>query len=212
MDLTLNTQQAREAGNISERITESGYYEGIITRAELVTSKQGTRGVELAIKTDDGATADYLSLWMKNASGDELYGLKAVQSLLVCLKLRACPAGEIHAMKFDKSANKSVDTLLSGYPAMMDKRIGLVLQKELYSKNDGKEGEKFNIISFAEAGTRYSAAEILDKAIDAVAIEKALHWLEKNPTKDGRKKPSATHTPAMRTVAAEDGFDNDIPF
>jgi hypothetical protein len=217
MDLNLDTNAAREAGKLFERITESGAYTGRIVRAEIITSEKGTTGLELTIDTPNGK-ADYLTMWMVNKNGEEIYGMKAVQALMVCLKLRNCPEGQITCDKWDDDSRKPVPTKVMGYPLMMNKEVGVVLQRELYTKISGGEGEKLQIVTFFDPITRMVAAEILDKAPVAKQLDKAIAWLERSPVKDSRTTksyvpPVSSHREAGKPVSGSfTDFDDDIPF
>lgn len=213
MDLTLNTTNAREADQHNASVSEPGKYAGTITRAEAVTSKQGTKGIEIAIKTDDGATADYLTIWVQKANGEELSGIKAVSALLTCLKLKGAKTGTINTEKWDSDDRQRIEVQVDGYPDMMGKKIGVVLQKELYTKNNGSDGAKMNIVGFFEAGTEFTAGEILDKATTPKQLEKTVAWLMTKPVKDNRKSVGASvpHSASNQTDSFAD-MDSDIPF
>lgn len=217
MHLSLNKQKAIEGGTFNNRITESNAYDCEITKAELVTSREGTKGLELAVKAADGATADYLQLWLVKKDGTELFGMKATQAILACLRLRDCPEGIIKVRKYDKQSGAMVDNVEApGYPALMGKKIGLLLQRELFTKNDGADAERMTIIGAYEVGTHFTAAEILGGVVNATAAEKAVQFLRQKPVRDSRKKqPSmgaAIHAAAQSHGTDFTPFDDDIPF
>ena len=69
MNYTLDTNAAKSADTIFNKIEHKGAYRGILTRAEPIVSKKGSKGVDLSFKTDGGATADYLTIWTHNGDG-----------------------------------------------------------------------------------------------------------------------------------------------
>ena len=83
----LNPTAAREASQ-SLRISVSGKYEGHFTRAEAIKSNSDTEGVEFSFITNDGQTADFLTLWTRNRDGKELLGMKQLSALMACMKVR----------------------------------------------------------------------------------------------------------------------------
>lgn len=215
MDLTLNTTNARAADQHNSSVSEPGKYTGTITRAEAVTSKKGTKGLELTINTDDGATADYLTIWVRKPTGEELSGANAVSALMTCLKIKGAKVGAINVEKWDSDARQRVSVSVDGYPDMMNKKVGVVLQKELYTKTNGSDGAKMNVVGFFEAVTEFTAGEILDKATTPKQLEKTVAWLMSKPVKDSRNAGSSGQ-PAHSVSAPSSGdfsdFESDIPF
>jgi hypothetical protein len=104
----------------------------------------------------------------------------------------------------------------TGYPSLMGKHIGLVLQREIGTNtNTGDDTDRLNIVAVFEANTGLTASEILDSKTKAERIDAIVKMIEANPVRDTRKRnatarPAATHT----TAPAHDdgGFDDDIPF
>lgn len=153
----LDVNAARQA-NVNNYIEQTGKYIGTFARAEAVTSKQNSEGVEFTFKSRDHQTADYLTLWTHNAKGEPLYGLKVLNAIMTCMRLRGLEAKSGVITKTDGTTRQG-----EIFPELMDKPIGVLLQREAYEKNDGSEGYKFNIFAAFEAGTELTASEILDK-------------------------------------------------
>lgn len=216
MDFTLDTKAAKAADQINARITESGKYTGTLTRAEAISSKKGTKGVEFSFKTDDGSTSDYLSIWTQNANGDQLGGFKTVMALLTCMSLRGAKEAEIEVEKYNFDAQQRERVTVTGYPDMMGKGIGLVLQKELYTKNNGGEGERMLIVGCYRAADEFTASEIIDRAKSPEVLAKQLAWLATKPVKDARTgvaaKPPATGQRESENPGAEFGNFSDDNF
>lgn len=214
MDFTLDTKAAKAADQTNARITESGKYVGILTRAESLTSKKGSQGVEFSFKADDGSSADYLSLWTTNAKGEQIGGYKTVMAMLTCLSLRGAKQGPVSVEKYNRDTQQREHVTVQGYPEMMGKDIGLVLQKELYTKNDGGEGERMLIVGCFRANDEFTASEILDKAKAPEVLTKQLAWLASKPVRDSRNAATAQgHTPAAAPAAGGFAdFSDDVPF
>lgn len=213
MSLTFNSAEARKADTFSSIIKDTGRYEGVITRAEKLVSSQGTVGVGFSFKTDDGATANYLDVYTAKANGEALWGSNIVQAVLGCLKLKDVPEGEI---TFDKWTRDQgiVPTKGVGYPSLMGKRIGFLLQRVLETNNKtGADVDRVNISAVFQAGTGLTSSEILDGKTKAEKTEQRLRAL--TPVWDRRKKgaPSATVPQSDRNPPPMD-FDDmgDIKF
>jgi hypothetical protein len=209
MSLDLDTNAARNADSISSTIRETGKYIGIITRAEKLTSEKGTEGLGLSIKTDDGATANYLDVYTIKPTGEKLRGFNIAQAILCCTRTKSAAEGEIHFDRWDKEAKQMIEVAAPGYPSLMGKRIGFLLQKELATNtNTGADTERLNIFGVFEADTELTATEILDKKTQPEQLEKMLQVLMQRPIRDTRQKHQVSHA----TAAGFDDFDQDIPF
>ena len=215
MNFTLNVESAREASKpMNTRIDEAGQYHCTIVKAKLVTSQKGTFGVELGVTSDEGGRADYLTLWLKDKDGEELFGAKAIQAMMVCMKLKNLSVGTIHYEDFNKETQKREKVSSDGFVELMGKPVGMLLRKEIYSKIAGGDGEQMIILSFFESKTDFTASEILDRATEPTQKAAAMIWLEKNPMKDSRTTKHYDSKPTTTTTTKQsfDGFDDDIPF
>lgn len=210
---TLNAEAAKQADQIGGRITESGKYTGTITRAEEITSKKGTLGVEFAFKADNGQSADYLTVWTKNKDGKELFGLKHLMAMMTVCRLRGISAvpGEVEKYDFDSGQVRKMKATV--FPEFVGKRIGFLLQKEDFQKSDGTIGSKMVIFNAFDADSDFTASEILDRATTPAALSRMELMLRDKPIKPGAG--GDTYGSASDAPAAAGGFDlgdDDIPF
>lgn len=214
--LTFNPHVAATADHTSSAIRETGKYVGTITRAEKLISPKGTQGLGLSFVSDDGSTADYLDLYTINASGDMLPSMKAVQALLGCLQLRQAKEGKIECEKYDKATKQRKKVSVDGYPEMMGKRIGLLLQKELSTRNDsGEDTERVIVYGVFQHDTELTVSEILAKRTKPETLPRMLEALMARPVRDSRKKrPADQHKQSGESENPADfaDFDDDIPF
>ena len=212
MGLSLNATEARKADNISSVIRESGSYVGVITRAEKLLSKNDVEGVGLSFKTDDGVSANYLDLYTIKPNGEKLRGYNIVQAIMCCLRLKAVDDGRITFEKWDRDAGAMVKTSAEGYPALMGKRIGLVLQKELQTHSiTGADVERLNIVTAFDPATRLTASEILDSKTKAERLDFIERTIASHPVRDTRKRKD-TPQPVSRAPVSDVEFSDDIPF
>lgn len=211
MSLSLNANKAREADKMSNMIRETGKYVGIITRAEKLLSKTGTKGVGLSFKADDGSTASYLDVYTEKANGEELWGASIVQSILCCTRVKNAEEGQITFERWSKEDKAMVDCTSTGYPVLMGKRIGLILQKELQSHYEtGADTERMNIVRVFEAATGLTSSEILDGKTKPEKVEAFMKGLA--PFRDSRKKVEKGPTLAEKQPVGAGEFDDDIHF
>jgi len=214
MSLDLNTNDARQADRINSSIRESGKYVGIITRAEKLLSEKNTEGLGISFKTDDGSTANYLDLYTINAKGEKLPSMATVQAILCCTKTKSANEGNITFKAWDKTQKKEVDKTTLGYPELIGKRIGFLLQRELADnpKDSSKPNDRVVVYGVFEADTGFTASEILDKATKAEKLEKMLTVLMAKPYNDRRTNKTAATNSAPSTGSGFDDFEDDIPF
>lgn len=216
MGLQLNSAEARKADNFSSIIRETGKYIGVITRAEKLVSRNGVDGVGLSFKTDDGASANYLDVYTAKPDGEKLRGYSIIQALLCCLRLKTVEDGNINFERWDSDERRMVPVTSPGYPALMGKRIGLILQKELQTHSiTAADVERLNIVAVFEATTGLMATEILDSKTKPERIESVMKMVMATPVRDTRKKgtaPKPSPNANAGTPKADPEFDDDIPF
>lgn len=215
MSLNLDTNAARQADRTNNAIRLSGKYIGTITRAEKLLSKQNTEGVGISFKTADGATANYLDLYTVNSKGETLPSMSTVQAILCCTRTKSADEGVITFEKWDSEAKALVKESKNGYPALMGKRIGFLLQQELSDNpnNPDKHNDRVIIYAVFDADTELTASEILDKKTHPEKLEKMLNSLMAKPINDRRtNKPHSQPSKAMASSGDFSDFDDDIPF
>lgn len=216
MSLTLNSNDARKADNFSSVLKETGKYVGVITRAEKLLSKNDVEGVGFSFKSDDGASASYLDVYTVKSDGSQLRGHSIVQAILCCTRTKSADEGQINFERWDNQARRMVPATANGYPALMGKRIGLVLQKELATHSiTGEDTERLNIVAVFEASTGLTASEILDQKTKPEKLENIVQMVMRNPIRDTRKRGAGASRPSDHPNAPGNNsapFDDDLPF
>jgi hypothetical protein len=207
--LNLDANVARQADRTNTAIRNAGKYVGTITRAEKLLSKQQTEGVGISFKTDDGATANYLDLYTVNSKGEVLPSMATVQAIMCCTRTKKADEGQINFEKWDKDAGAVVKASANGYPALMGKRIGLLLQQELSTNtNTGADVDRVVIYGVFDADSELTASEILDQKTQPEKLAKMIDALMAKPVND-RRTNKATSPSAPKDFS---DFDDDIPF
>jgi hypothetical protein len=209
--LKANAAEARQADNRSSFINETGKYIGVITRAERLLSRNKATGLGLSFKDDSGATANYLDLYTHNADGKTLPSNSIVNALLVCLRTKEVPDGEIEVERWDKEAKTTYKEMAPGYPSLIGKRIGFLFQREL-SDNDNdpsKPNDRVIIYGVFEADTEFTASEILDKSVKPEKVAKMVEYLASHPVNDRRKNKG--NQQSNHSQQYSDNNFNDLP-
>lgn len=200
MSYKLDTTAARQADRKQGRIEDIGAYVGHFVRAEDITAKTGTKGIEFEFESDDGGTL-VASIWTINAKGDQIFGFRQLQALMTCLGLREINEKTMKVEKYDRDARARIEVEAVCFPELMDKPIGIFVETEGYMKNDGSVGSSAKIAAFFRTD-KFMASEILDRAKEAMQYEKTLSSLRHRPLKGTRPAP----------VTTADIEDDDIPF
>lgn len=198
----LNPEAAKQAEQ--GRITETGKYAGTFTRAEAVTSKKNTEGIEFTFRSTSGSDADFLTLWTYNADGKELFGLKVLNALMTCMRVKQIKPVKAVIEKWVDGNKQKVQAEV--FSELMNKPIGVLLQKEYYIKNDGSTGSRLNLVGCYEASTEMTASEILGKATKAERLSGMVASL-----RDKAAPVSQGRAPAT-TGSGFDDMDDDVPF
>ena len=207
--LKLDTTQAAAADNITAQISEPGKYIGTITRAEKLVSKdKGTMGLGLSFKADNGQTAEYLDLYHTKGTGEALSGLKTVNAVMCCAKVKQAEEGAVQVEKWDSTAGARRKMNVTGYPALMYKRIGLLLRKTLETDNKGKDRERLEIFGVFDPETEMTASEILSRATEPQKLAAMLDVLIARGVIDKRTSRAPVRQPQQS--AGIDRFD-DVP-
>lgn len=173
-------------------INESGAYVITITEAALTTSQGGAKAIEFSGEADDGRKVQYLSVYVSKKDGSaNTFGVNMIHAIMGC-------AGVNQLTEHMKAAGQYVAPEFSG------KRVGLVLQKVLRSKNDGSDTYGLDIRMPFIAQTHQTLLE-QSEGKSAEAVDKMVAGLK---DKDERKKMSGSSSNASYNNSGyDDGFD-----
>ena len=208
MDYQLDTKAAKQADNINSRIDSMGKYVGVLTRAEQVTSRKGSQGVDMSFKSDTGETADYLTIWTHNGEGKQLQGFNTLMAIMTCLRVKELKAEQGEVEKYDNDEKKRVKVQAPLFNALMNKPVGLLIHMEEYEKTAGGTAWKPAISAPFDAD-EYTASEILNKAKQPETLAKMVQALRDRPLKNGSVKQAQTYESENPGAGFE---DTEIPF
>jgi hypothetical protein len=211
MDYTLNAEAAKQADNLFSKIEEKGKYLGVLTRAEQIVSKKGSKGVDFSFKTDTGATADYLTIWTHNGDGKQLQGFNTLMAMMTCLRVKELKAEDGEVEKYDRDEQKRIKAVAPIFKALMNKPIGLLVHMEEYEKTAGGTAWKPAISAPFDADG-FTASEILNKSKQPETLAKMVQALRDRPLKNGASKPAQTYSSENPGEGMGIDFKDDIPF
>lgn len=180
MGFTYNQDSAMKAGGA---VRESGAYVGSITLAQYGASAQkGTKFLELTFTADDGTEFKFLTLYYEKADGTEVKGGSSMISAIMGLS----KVGQLSEQVVPVAG-------VTVAPELEGKRIGMVLQKVLYTKNDGTDGFKFEIRFPFSAQTRQTLKEGINNESPTM-VDRVVDTLK---DKDERQGAGSTQPPAQ---------------
>jgi len=214
MQYSLNTDSARRGASQGSGRVEDGLQRGKFILAEATTSSKGTQGIEFTFENEDDQVARYLTVWTHNAKGEEIFGMDKLSAIMTVLRLKTLEATQITANKYDFDSRQEVPTPVDAYTELMNKPLQILFQKELYTKGNGADGERLNMLEWFSIEEGLNATELLDGLTQGVRIETARD--EEVAVKDSREARDGLAVPAANGSAggapAQADFDDDIPF
>lgn len=191
-DYTYNEDQAAHADDNASRLDTSGAYLGVFTRAEAVTSQSGTQGILFEFDGGSGGRCEF-TIWTRKADGGDAFGMNFLQAIMLMFGLRGLRAVEGRVMRWDEEAGERTEQDGKVFPDLCNKRIGLVLQKELTTKKSGGDSYRMNLYGVYHAESKLTASEIRERKVQPAKLDKLLKSLK---DRDSRKADAAP-APAM---------------
>lgn len=212
---TATSQRLRAADFGSQYLDETGAFVVTIEAARAVQSSKGGWGVELHFVAEDGRRPKYAPcLWTLSPAGERYFGHDLLDALLCCAGFaegHALKPGKVRYRRFDRELGQEAETIGEGYPELSSKKVGLVLQRELYTTQSGKEGSRLSIVGAFDPVTRQTASE-KKEGLEPQILASRLARLK---DKDRRSAHTPTAAAAGADVAPASDFDDladDVPF
>jgi hypothetical protein len=187
-----NQDAALKAGG-SDFLQEGGAHTVTITSAKYISAKTGSQGMEFEIKTDSGQSAKFITIYYKKADGSIINGgYSTLCGIMFFLGLQGLSMQNVGADSFA--------------PELAGQKVGLFLQKVLYTKNGGGEGYKFDIRAPYKFDSLHTVREAQDNK-PATAIQ---NWINSYQDKDERQAggAQASHSNSFESQPTND----DIPW
>lgn len=223
MSFKFDPEAAKKAGTMG--ISENGAYEGVIASAVYTFGKDGSQSQALEISLDsNGAKANYLRINYLGKDGEPTFGMGLISALMWAAGIKEAAPVQVQGPDGAEWHNQ----------ALVGKSVGLVLQKTLYTKGDGKDGYRMEIRQAFKCGTRKTYAEHAENA-PAEAVDKMVAALKDRDDRDpnagnNAQRANGAHPPANPYASQSNppaqsrlqnrntnqqpvqDFDDDIPF
>lgn len=184
-----NQEAALKAGG-SDFINEGGAYALTITTAKYISAKTGSKGMEFEVKTDAGQTAKFLTIYYQKADGTTINGgYSTLCGIMHFLKLQG--------LSMQNAGDASIA------PELSNKKVGMFLQKVLYTKNAGGDGYKFDIRAPYNPVTMCTVREEKDGK-PATTIS---NWVNAYQDKDDRTTGQPIAQPHSNGFDSQNGDD-----
>jgi len=192
---------AKKADNAASYLTEPGAYVGQFKQVIVkVSDKKGAKGFELSFEVPGVGNAD-LSLWTHSAENKPYSDASFLNAMQYLLGVRTIKTTTAMIERYDSELKERIEKETETVPEFCNKPIGLVLQKELYSKTNGGTGERLLIAGVYQPETRLMVSELQEKKTQPVKLDRLLKALK---PKDSRK--AAKDEPAQPSLGADGGF------
>jgi len=193
---------ASHADDIANRITDNGMFVGVFKRAEAVTAGTGATGIKFEFEAPGGGTTTF-ALYGHRADKSVIFGWNLIQAAMCIMGLKGLKSkpGKVQVYNEDTKKPEEVDGDV--FPELIGKPIGIVMQKELYTRDDnGADATRVNLYSFFHPETKFTASEIREHAKEPLKFAKIMKGLK---TKDSRKSHAGEPAqPAMGAPASGD--------
>lgn len=183
-----NQEAAMKAGG-SDSLQEGGAYGVTIISAKYISAKTGSQGVEFEVVTDSGQKAKFITIYYKKADGSIISGgYSTLCGIMYFLGLQGLSMQIAGADSFA--------------PELANAKVGMFLQKVLYTKNDGGEGYKFDIRAPYKPDTLHTVKE----AQEGSQPKTIKNWMDSYQDKDERKAQAPTHSNSFDQQQGADDF------
>ena len=208
MNYTLDTKAAKQADQFNARIEKTGKYLGIFTRAEPVTSKKGTQGIDFSFKSESGESSDYLTIWTHGKDGSQLRGFNLLMAMMTCLRVKELTPTSGRIEKYNVDTKQREEVTVPLFMELMNKPVGILVQMEEYQKTAGGNAWKPVIFSTFDKN-EFVATEILNKSVKPEILPKMVEALRDKPMKAlvGNSAPKTEYPSESVT-----DLDDDIPW
>jgi len=200
-EYSFNEEQASKADDFANRLDTSGAYVGTFTKAFGATSQKGTEGITLEFDAGSAGKTE-VTLWARKDDGEPAFGMNFLQSIMLMLGLRSLKSVTGTVEAWDNDANKRIEQDGEVFPELMGKRIGLVLQKELTTKQSGGDSYRMNVYGVFHHESKLTASEIKERKVQPAKLDKLLKSLK---DKDSRKAHAEPAQPSMAVTDAPTG-------
>ena len=185
-----NQEAANKAGG-GDYIQDGGAYVVDIICAKYITAGTGSKGLEFEVKTGSGQTAKFIKAYYEKIDGSQIpSGYSVLCGIMHFLKL--------NGLTVQNAGDASIAPELTG------KRVGLFLQKNLYTNKNNVDGYSFDIRAPYNPASMHTVREEQEQK-PATSIN---NWVNSYSDVDKRTANQPVTQPANSFDSQGGGFDN----
>lgn len=190
-------EAAGKADNVTSRIDTSDAFIGRFISVNAMKSREkGTNGLHFEFEASNGGGTASFDLYTSKADGEAVFGVNLVNAIMAIMELRSLKSVEGKYEGFVDGKRQDVEGDI--FPELTKKDIGVVLQKELYTKQDGGDSYRMQLYGVFHPVSKLTATEIKEHKTKPEKLEKMLRGLK---TKD--KRVSRPQEPAQPGMGAD---------
>jgi hypothetical protein len=211
-----SAQAARKAEQRTSFIDEKGKYVGKFTRAEDITAASGTRGIAFTFETFDGQKSNF-SIYTIKKDGEKLGDYGTLMAIMTCLGIKDIKPAQAASMVWDREQGANVNKMLTQFPELLNKPIGVLFAMEEYAKKQngvetGETGWSVRLNAVFQADTELTAAEILDRKTVPAKLPLLVAALRDRPLKKAVSRGASAGSSHPMEGGGFDDMDDSIPF
>jgi single-strand DNA-binding protein len=180
MSVTFDYDDSAAGGADREPMT-TGAYIGKFTRAAYIETDGGAKGIEFEFEAPGQGTAQF-TVYMVSKEGKQTFGYNQVQALQFLMGVKGLKSQTGKVRKYVDGKWEEVDG--ERFVDLEGKPIGVVLQKELTTKNGGGDSFRWNLAGQFQPETKLTASELKERVSKPEKLGKLLKNLK---DKDSRK-------------------------
>lgn len=200
MNYEYDDDAAGHADDFANRLDATGMYIGKFTKAESLVTSKGSKGIRFEVEVPGAGKASF-SLYTEKEDGSRIFGFNMVQGMMYLFGLKTLKAVPGKVQQYDEDLGKSVEVDGEVYPDLLNKNIGIVLQKELTSRKDGKDSYRMNLALLFHPDSKFTVSELKDRKAHPEKLEKLLKGLKDKDSREKRAPEPAT--PGVGAPAGE---------
>jgi hypothetical protein len=181
---TADPQKAARVAFGSSTVTKTGPYVGRIKRAYVSKTSKGAQMFNVDFETDDGRKAR-THVCITKKDGTASFGEEVVHALMVVLGV-----GRMQAVQRRITMQNGESMEVPFFTDLINKRVGLFLQRENYEGKDKEERFNMTLITPFDAKTQQCAKEIIEN-LPANRIAELTQTMKDKPAKPAQSAASA---------------------
>lgn len=202
---SLDDTLLNKADDAASHLSEQGAYVGAFRKAvKRTSSKTGSWGIEFEFEAPGSGKTNF-TLWAfkEDDTPNNGPGAPLLQAMMYLLGVRNLTGAPAMVEEYDAEAKKRVEKEGTVFPDLLDKPVGVVFEKELYSTGKGGSGSRLNLVGVYQPETKLMVTELREKKTQPVKLDRLVKSLK---VKDSRKPDASGGEVAQPSLGMDGGF------